>query len=121
MNIVTWPQDEVGRSFCCLRGTPGERNKLPPCPPVPAFGITLLMVLFSLKLHILETANVFFPFLRKQPNPSPIMFVQPKDTSPLAGERRNAQICAVQTSQAEDRSTSDPPLTHSTNTFETQT
>lgn len=69
MNIITWPQDEVGRSFCCLCGTPGE---VPPCPPVPAFGITLLMVLFSLKLHILETANVFFfPFLENSQTPAP--------------------------------------------------
>lgn len=83
------------------------------------------MFSFSLKLHILETANVknvfFFPFLRKQPNPNPIMVAQPEDTSPLAGQRRSAQTCAVQTSEVGDRYASALPLARSTNTFETQT
>lgn len=64
--------------------------------PELAFSITLLMSSSFPKLHALETANVknggFFPFLRKQPNPSPLMFAQPKSTSPLARQRRNAQM-----------------------------
>lgn len=59
-----------------------------------AFSITWLMSSSFLKLHTSETANVifFFPFLRKQPNPNPIMFAQPKGTSPLARQSRNAQM-----------------------------
>lgn len=61
------------------------------------------------------------PFLRKQPRPNPTVFAQPKDTAPLAGQRRNAPTFAVQTSKVGDGRTSALPLTHSTNTFETQT
>lgn len=49
------------------------------------------------------------------------MFAPPEDTSPLAGQRRNAQTCAAQTSKVGDSCTSALPLTPSTNTFETHT
>lgn len=86
-----------------------------------AFCITLLMSSSFPKLHTLETANVkffFSPFLRKQPNPNPTMFAQPKGTSPLARQRRNAQMLCRPVKQEAQLC---PPSHPNTNSSEAQT
>lgn len=49
---------------------------------------------------MLKRGGVFFSFLRKQPTPNP-MFAQPKGTSPLARQRRNAQMLCKSKRQAQ--------------------